>query len=377
MMTSSSARSRPLVKCVIWDLDDTLWEGTLLEGGGKTLRPGIVDIIRELDARGILQSLASKNDHHVAWPVIESFGISEYFLFPQISWESKADSVKTIADRLGIGLDALAFVDDQEVERDEVRCFLPQVTVIDAASIDGLLDQEYLKPFGVTDEANSRRLIYRADIERADAGEAFTGTRDEFLKSLDMRLAIRPAGQDDLRRVEELTIRTNQLNTTGLTYSYEELEALSRSPGHLVLVAKLTDRYGSSGTIGLAVVEKDAGAWTIWLLIMSCRVATRGVGSALIGHLVHLAAANGVQLRAAFVPTDRNRQMYIAYKFAGFRDSEGGSSTKFLHHDYRRMPDLPSYMTVISLVEANDQEQVAQVVDTPSSVNEHAITTAR
>lgn len=363
MSTPSLARQRTLVKCVVWDLDETLWEGALLEGGGQTLKPGLVEIIRELDARGILQSIASKNDHDVAWPVIEAFGLSEYFLFPQISWESKAESVKTVAQCLGIGLDALAFIDDQEAERDEVRCFLPQVAVIDSADIGDILDRDDLQPYNITDEARSRRLIYRADIERTDAGEAFTGTRDEFLASLDMRLTIHPVGQDDLRRAEELTIRTNQLNTTGLTYSYEELDALSRSPSHLVLVAKLTDRYGSSGTIGLAVVEKNADLWTLWLLIMSCRVATRGVGTALIGHLVHRAATSGVRLRAAFAQTDRNRQMYIAYKFAGFRDSGEESGTAFLEHDFKRMPVLPSYLTIIADIDPAALEQPELAMD--------------
>jgi len=360
---STLSRQQTLVKCVVWDLDETLWQGTLLEGGGKALRPGIIYIIRELDSRGILQSIASKNDYHIAWPVIEAFALSEYFLFPQISWASKVESVKAIADKLGIGLDALAFVDDQELERDEIRCFLPQVTVVDAADIDDLLHQQYVRPLSITDEARLRRLIYRADIERTEAGQVFTGTRDEFLATLAMRLTIQPVDEDDLTRAEELTIRTNQLNTTGLTYSYEELSALSRSPYHLVLGAKLTDCYGSSGTIGLAVIEKGASEWTIWLLIMSCRVATRGVGTALLGHIVHLAAAKGVRLRAAFAHTDRNRQMYIAYKFAGFRDAGEASGTVFLDHDFRRMPVLPSYITVIESVDQVEQDHPIQTAD--------------
>lgn len=360
MPNDSSARRRPLVKCVVWDLDETLWDGALLEGGGKTLKPGIAGIIRELDARGILQSIASKNDHDVAWPVVEAFGLSEYFLFPQISWAGKAESVKAIAERLGIGLDAMAFVDDQAIERDEVRCFLPQVLVVDAAETGGLLDRDCLRPRDITDEARGRRLMYRADIERTSAGDAFQGTRDEFLATLGMRLTIHPVRRDDLRRAEESTVRTHQLNTTGLTYSYDELDALSRSPSHLVLVAKLTDRYGDSGTIGLAVVEKEAEVWTLWLLIMSCRVATRGVGTLLIGHLIHRAAANGVRLRAAFTPTDRNRQMYIAYKFAGFRDAGQKSETVFLEHDYRRMPALPSYITVVAEADDGDEADAAR-----------------
>ncbi|WP_245982603.1 HAD-IIIC family phosphatase [Trinickia fusca] len=341
-------RARKTVKCLVWDLDDTLWQGTLLNGGARELRDDVVAIVKELDARGILQSVASKNDHEVAWPLVEAFGLSEYFLHPQISWDSKADSVRAIAETLGIGLDTVAFIDDQAAERDEVAFYLPQVRVIDALELAGLLDRPEFRPDVITDETRMRRVMYRTDIARTEAEKHFTGTRDAFLITLGMRMTIRPAREGDLRRAEELTLRTNQLNTTGLTYSYQELEDLSRSPDHLLLVATLEDRYGSSGTIGLALVETGATAWTIRLLIMSCRVITRGVGTVLLGHLLRRAADAGVRLQAAFVHTDRNRQMYIAYKFAGFVEVSEDTGGVLLEHGLKQIHPLPAYVQVIS-----------------------------
>ena len=108
------------VKCVVWDLDNTLWRGVLLEGP-VTLRPEIPTVIKTLDQRGILHSIASPNDHDVALAQVERFGLSEYFLFPQINWQTKSTSLATIADALNIGIDSLALIDDQAFEREEVR----------------------------------------------------------------------------------------------------------------------------------------------------------------------------------------------------------------------------------------------------------------
>ena len=334
------------IKCVIWDLDGTVWKGTLLEDRQVEPRPGIVDMIRSLDARGILQSVASKNDHEVAWPVLESMQLAQYFLHPQINWSGKAESVRVIGDRLGIGLDTLAFVDDRIEERDEVRYFLPQVTIIDAADTGNLLSLLRVDAGGITSDARDRRKMYQADIARTGAEEKFSGTRDAFLQTLGMRMSIGPAGKADLRRVEELTKRTNQLNATGRTYSFEELEAFASSPTHLLLVAKLDDCYGSYGTIGLTLVEKNATDWTINLLIMSCRVISRGVGTVLLGYLLRHAAESGARLRADFVHTGRNRQMYLTYKFSGFYELADTPELLVLEHDLSRIHPYPGYISV-------------------------------
>lgn len=227
-MTTTTVKT---VKCVVWDLDNTVWDGVLLEDGDVTLRPAVVEVIRTLDERGILHSIASRNDHDAAMAKLTEFGIADYFLHPQIHWGNKSDSIRAVAEAINIGIDTLAFVDDQPFERDEVGFAHAQVLCIDAldaAAIPGLPE---MRPRFVTADSRERRHLYRADIRRKHAEDAHQGTDEDFLASLGMRFTIAPAQERDLQRAEELTVRTNQLNATGYTYSYEELDAFRRSPG--------------------------------------------------------------------------------------------------------------------------------------------------
>lgn len=337
------------VKCVVWDLDNTVWDGVLLEDGDNVrLRPEVVEVIKALDERGILNSVASRNEPGPAVAKLEEFGLAEYLLHPQINWGPKSASLREVAQAINIGVDTLAFVDDQPFERDEVAHELPDVLCLDATEVTGIPELDRMRPRFVTDNARRRRRMYQADAQRAQAEERHDGTSAEFLASLDMRFSIGPAGEQDLQRAEELTVRTNQLNATGYTYSYEELDAFRRSADHDLLIAALDDRYGTYGQIGLALIERGDAVWTLKLLLMSCRVMSRGVGSVLLNHLVRSAAAAGVPLRAEFVPTDRNRTMYVTYRFAGFREVTGAGSdgVQVLEHDGSEVPGFPPYMTV-------------------------------
>jgi FkbH-like protein len=309
---------RGKVKCVIWDLDNTVWDGVLLEGDRLVLRPGVVETIKALDERGVLNSVASRNDPDVAMARLEAFGLAEYFLHPQIGWNSKSLSIKKVAEALNLGVDAMAFVDDQPFEREEVGFACPEVLCVDAADVAGILDRPEFTPRFITDESKLRREMYRSAIERTAVEETFTGNNEEFLATLGMVFTISEAGEDDLQRAEELTVRTNQLNSTGVTYSYSELAEFAKSPDHLLLTARLEDRYGSYGQIGLALAERGTEVWQLKLLLMSCRVMSRGVGTVLLNHVMRLAQEAGARLEAEFVPTDRNRVMYVTYRFAGF-----------------------------------------------------------
>ena len=154
--------------------------------------------------------------------------------------------------------------------------------------------------------------------------------------------------EHDLRRAQELTTRTNQLNTTGRTYSCAELGALLHSREHLMLVADLEDRYGTSGTIGLALVELGANSWLLKFLIMSCRVVSRGVGGIMLSHILQSAKRRGVRLRAEFIANDRNRMMYVTYKFHGFYEVARQEDFIVLEHALGRIRPFPSYVTVRS-----------------------------
>ena len=332
------------IKCVVWDLDHTLWEGTLLEGGVSGLRPGVVEAMRTFDGRGILQSIASKNDHVLAWSKLEEFGVAEFFLYPQINWGAKSGSIERIAKDLNIGLDTFAFIDDQPFEREEVKSALPKVTCFDAAELDTLPARPEFNPRFVTEDSRRRREMYQADITRKQVEEHFEGPKDSFLASLEMKMSIHPAREEDLKRAEELTLRTNQLNTTGFTYSYDELNFFRQSDTHKLWIAGLDDKYGAYGKIGLALIECDKEVWQIKLLLMSCRVMARGVGNVLINHIRNQARRHGVRLLAEMLPNDRNRMMYMTYKFNHFREIEKMGELVIFENDLSAVQAFPAYL---------------------------------
>ncbi len=339
------------IKCVVWDLDHTIWSGVLLEDERVTLRSGIADILEALDRRGILLSIASKNEYTHAMDMLRSFRLDDYFLYPQIHWNTKSSSIQTIAREMNIGIDAIAFIDDQPFERDEVASVLPDVLCIDVRHLDSLLHMDAMKPRFITDDARNRRQMMKADQHRKTAEASFEGPQEQFLASLEMKMVIHPAGEADLQRAEELTVRTNQLNSTGTTFTYDELADLARSPSHVLLVAQLTDRYGTYGKIGLALIEKKEREriWTIRLLLMSCRVMSRGVGSVMLQHIIRRAQQAGMKLSAEFIPTDRNRMMYMTYKFAGFTEAGKTGGKVLLVYAGDEVPPPPAYVEVEAL----------------------------
>lgn len=334
------------VKCVVWDLDNTLWYGTLAEGDRPELRSDVVNVIETLDRRGILNSIASKNDPSRALEVLESFGVANYFLYPQIGWGAKSVAVGAIAKSLNVSVGSFAFVDDEPFERDEVRSCHPSVLCIDAADARSIPKMPEMTPRFITEDSARRRAMYQGDARRNAIEASFDGPKESFLASLGMRLRIHRATEDDLRRAEELTIRTHQLNSTGYTYSFDELERFRRSDDHLLLIADLEDRYGPYGKIGLALVSIEASIWTIKLLLMSCRVMARGVGGTMITYIRTLAREMGARLLAEFIPTDVNRMMDMTYRFAHFREIDKRGPVVIFENDLSKIPSFPEYIAL-------------------------------
>ncbi|MHC5767655.1 MAG: HAD-IIIC family phosphatase [Nostoc sp.] len=343
---NSKEKDKKVIKCVVWDLDNTLWHGVLLEDEKVALRENIVNIIQTLDGRGILQSIASKNESATAIAKLEEFGLKEYFLYPQINWNSKASSIKEIASLLNIGIDAIAFIDDQLFELEEVKFSCTQILCINADEIEYIVDMPVMNPRFITEDSKLRRQTYLNDIERNSFEKEFIGTQEEFLATLNMTFVISSAQEDDLQRAEELTIRTNQLNTTGYTYSYDDLNQFRQSDKHKILISSLEDKYGNYGKIGLALVECEEVVWTLKLLLMSCRVMSRGVGTIMLNHIMKLAKSNNVRLRAEFISNNRNRMMYISYKFSGFQEVDKNGDLLILENDLRRIQPIPEYVNV-------------------------------
>jgi FkbH-like protein len=336
--------SQPAIKCLVWDLDNTLWNGVLLENDCISMTQRVRDILEQLDSRGILQSIASRNEHEPAMRKLQELGVHQYFLYPQINWNSKASSIKIIAESINIGLNAIGFIDDQPFDREEVSFALPEVRCLDAANLDSLPDLPALNPRFITEDSKLRRLMYQSDIERKQAEQEFVGPQEEFLATLKMRFTIAPAQEADLQRAEELTERTNQLNTTGYTYSYDELNRFRQSEQHKLLVASLEDKYGSYGKIGLALLECRKDVWTIKLLLMSCRVMSRGVGTIMLNYILSLARQQHVRLNAEFVNNNRNRMMYVTYKFAGFKETGQVGDITILENELKHIQPPAPYV---------------------------------
>jgi FkbH-like protein len=272
-------------KCIVWDLDNTLWEGILVEDGAEKvrLRAGMASILKELDDRGILLSIASKNNHDEAMAVLRRFGLDEYFLSPQISWNPKSEGIQRIATSLNIGLDSILFVDDSPFEREQVQSGCRDTMVLDAAEYQNILQRPDCQA-PVTEESKKRRLFYR-DQERRDLTQKdFHGEYVAFLRDCNLRLTIRPMTEANLERVHELTQRTNQMNFSGNRYSRDHLRRLLNRSDVDTYVLDCEDRFGSYGTIGFCLIERREVCMTD--LMFSCRIQAKRVEHAFLSHLI-------------------------------------------------------------------------------------------
>ena len=277
----------PAAKCkvVVWDLDHTLWNGVLIEDGpdAVSLKPGVVDVIKELDSRGILQSIASKNNRDDVLPVLEKLGVAEYFLHPQIHWQPKSQSIGAVAQALNIGIDTLLFIDDQEFERQEVASVWPQVRIADAATYRELAGRpEFDVP--VTEESRTRRLMYRQEDQRITFQESHAGDYIGFLRESGIQVELAPLQESNLQRVYELAQRTNQMNFSGNRYSMDELRKVATNPSLDTYVLRCQDRFGSYGIVGFSVVQREPARMLD--LMFSCRVQGKRVEHAFLAWLL-------------------------------------------------------------------------------------------
>lgn len=317
--------STTLPKCVIWDLDNTLWRGVAVEGDDVVFHDGRLGLIAELDRRGVLNSVASRSDSDVAMATLRRSRIAELLVAPQVSWQSKSVSVGALIDSFGFRQQDFLFVDDDPFERAEVSSAYPELVCLSPEEAEDFLHTT-AGSAPISAEAASRREFYAAEFER-QAAERDAPRREDFLGSLDLRMNIDSATEDDIVRCEELTRRTTQLNTTGQVLTAEELLGLLSDPGHAVLVIRLSDRFGDYGLVGLAVVELGSQHWTLRLLATSCRVLSRGVGGVVLNVLSQEARQRGSRLLVEYRQTKRNRPMLMALRFSGFAPLPGQDDT--------------------------------------------------
>ena len=341
-----------LVKCVVWDIDNTLLDGVYLESAAAppAANQAMAATLAGLASRGILHAIASKNPPQAAEHAAKVTGAQ--FAAVECGWGAKSDALARIAADLSIGTDALAFVDDDPYERAEVGAARPEVLVLapeEAAEAPGWPE------FGaaaVTDEARRRGEMYAARRRRQAAERGFGGSREEFLASAVTQVTIAPAGDQDVPRLHELSARTRQFNSAGQVAGEAEFASWIAAPRTEVVTVRLRDAFGDDGIVGACVTSHEPeGTWTVRLLAMSCRAMGRGVIGGLLAWLIRSAAGAGArEVAVPCVLNERNVPLRVALTGAGFRAGTGpGQGAAAAGAVFRRgtgaaLPELPSWL---------------------------------
>lgn len=284
-----SKKPEDKVKLVVWDLDNTIWDGILIEHNEEQplkLKKGVLETIKALDERGIIQSIASKNDYEPAMAMLKKIGIEDYFLYPQINWNPKSDSLMNIVNNININIDTVAFVDDSEFERAQVLSILPQVRVYKETDVEKMLNE---KPFDVmvTSESKNRRAMYKAEEKRNQIKYSSSANIEDFIKQCQLEINIfKPETDEELLRCYELVLRTNQLNMSGIKYTSDEFDKVISNENAKTLSFSCQDIFGKYGIVGFIQYCIEDCTLVFKEFAMSCRVAGKFVESALFKYLL-------------------------------------------------------------------------------------------
>ena len=343
-----------IVKCVIWDLDNTLLSGVYLESGTRppAADPAMRTAAVRLRDRGIIHAVASRNPPAAARHAAQVTGLD--FAAVECGWGRKSDAVLKIIEDLGIGPDAVAFVDDDLYERAEVSCAVPEALVLSPEDLADAVGWPQFSPAVVTAESRRRGQMYAQRRRRQEEARAFGGSRDAFLRHCATEVTIAPATAADVPRLHELSVRTRQLNTSGEAMAQSELRQLVSSPAHQVTTVRLSDKFGDDGIVGGCVVGCGVGpgagrTWTVTLLMMSCRAMGRGVIDALLAWLARSAAQGGAAtLSVPCLVSPSNVPLRLALAGSGFRASEDRSPQRpvavFSRPVSGPLPELPDWV---------------------------------
>ncbi|WP_172144065.1 HAD-IIIC family phosphatase [Bifidobacterium panos] len=338
---SSQAIPAKKVKCVAWDLDNTVWDGTFVESDPELLavRPGVFETMKALDERGIIQIVVSKNTEDEVRSTLDRLGISDWFVALFVNWKPKSENLKAAAELLNINIDSFALIDDSSFEREEVAFSLPMVRVYDESVVscggkgqtvaDGMIGAPILAlpEFDVptTAEGKRRRHMYKTEMVRKEASSQSGGDQLDFLRSCKLRARLFTPNDDaSISRSYELLQRTNQLNLSGNRYDKESFFAKMREDRATHLAMTCADRFGDYGQVlylEASVNSDDSSLLVIDEFALSCRVARKCVEAALAMRLLELFEPEGVKaIELRGKRTDRNGLLIDSFCAAGFRN---------------------------------------------------------
>lgn len=312
-------------KCIVLDLDNTLWGGVIGEDGMEGIQlsltpPGngfmaFQQALLDHFNRGVILAINSRNNPEDALAVIRTHPnmiLKEpHFAAIRMNWQDKAQNIKELAQELNIGLDSMVFFDDDPTNRALVRAILPQVEVpempVDPSQYASFLNSlDYFPSDAMTDEDKMRGNLYVTERLRKEEEKQYAN-KEDFLESLHLELDIHEDDLSCLPRLSQLTEKTNQFNTNKKPLSEEEVRGYIEKPGHQVYWAHLRDKFGDHGVIALAFVEAKEGVWHISSMLMSCRVFDRGVEYALLSFIAQHARKSGAHsLTISFTETEKN-----------------------------------------------------------------------
>jgi FkbH-like protein len=351
-------------KCLVLDLDNTLWGGVIGDDGveGITLGQGSADgeaylaiqrMALEYRSRGIVLAVCSKNDDAVArQPFREHPDMllrEEHIAVFQANWNDKASNLRAIAEELNIGIDSLVFLDDNPFEREQVRRELPLVAVPELPQEPALYPRVlswagYFEAVAISAEDRKRADFYQANATRA-AALASSSDMEAYLRSLDMSCTIRPFDGIGRARIAQLINKSNQFNLTTRRCTESEVAAMETAPDKFTIQVRLADKFGDNGMISVVVFDKSAEAWTNDIWLMSCRVLGRRVEDAVLAHVCAAAKAEGAKrLIGRYLPTAKNRMVAEHYGKLGFAlidKTADGESLWILDLEGYQAPDLP------------------------------------
>jgi methoxymalonate biosynthesis protein len=336
------------IKCVVWDLDDTVWRDVAVESDGvPEPHEHVLALLDALEAHGIVSSVASRGDPALA-PVLAAHPrLGGRFVAPQVAWGEKSESIVRIAAALRIDLDAVAFVDEDPFERAGVCHALPAVLVLSVAELEAELAGGRFTPERLTDEGRRRPAMYREEEHRRQVAAGFAGGRTDFLRWCEMRLDVGAAEAADLDRLVQLGERTHRLNSSARRAGRDDVLRWFSAGG--LVRARLADRFGDYGLVGMVAVDRPAAAdWRVDLLAVSCRVEGRGVPAALLRWTMDEARrACAPALRALYRANGRNVRVAVLLRQLGFRRAGGaGDAVEFRRTLDGDLPPYPEWLRI-------------------------------
>jgi len=331
-----------MVKCVILDLDNTLWGGVVGDLGPMDVEIGphgdgeafyrLQKFLLSLKKRGILLAVCSKNDLANALAVFDQnpgmvLKRDDIAVFA-VNWDNKADNIRSIRDTLEIGFDSLLFLDDNAFERNLVRNFLPEVIVPElpddpADYVRAVSELNLFETTAFSAEDAARAELYRQEAGRRQAQSSYTDVT-EFLKSLNMQITLGRFERSQIGRISQLFLRSNQFNLTTHRYTEAECTAMMEDESCIPLCASLSDRFGDHGLISIVVAWPQGDLMRISDWLMSCRVLGRGVEQYLMNHLLSMARARSLsRVSGEYLPSAKNGMVKDFWRNFGFENTAG------------------------------------------------------